>query len=70
MNLFVSIIAMALGAFVAASPASAARIWGSEKLDRLAPSQRASFLRWYRTLGVLLCLGGMLFAIDSIAFSD
>jgi hypothetical protein len=70
MNLLVSTVAMAVGALVAAFPANAARIWGSEKLAELAPSQRASFLRWYRAFGVLLCLGGILLAVDSIAFSN
>jgi hypothetical protein len=61
---------MALGAFVAVYPGHAARIWGSEKLDKLAPSKRATFLRWYRVLSVLLCLGGILSAVESIAFPN
>jgi hypothetical protein len=65
-NLFVSAIAMALGVFVTASPAVAAEIWSSERLQRLAPQKRAAFVRWYRVLGILLCLGAALFAFDSI----
>jgi len=66
MDLIVSTVAFALGAFVAASPAHAARIWGSERLDKATPVQRGSLLRWYRVLGVLLCLGGMLLAVDNV----
>jgi hypothetical protein len=67
-NLSVSAVAVALGAFVVMSPARAAKIWASERLERLAPQNRASFLRWWRVFGILLCLGGTLFALDSIAF--
>ena len=67
-NLLVSAVAIALGAFVAICPSKAAKIWGSEKLDKLAPPKRASFLRWYRVLGILLCLGGALSAAESIVF--
>jgi hypothetical protein len=70
MNLLVSIVAVALGVFIAASPARAAKIWGRERLERLAPEHRVSFLRWYRTFGIVLCLGGTLFALDSIIFSN
>lgn len=66
MNLLVSAAAVALGVFITASPGRAAKIWGSEKLERLAPEHRASFLRWWRVFGILLCLAGVLFAVDSI----
>ena len=69
MNLLVSIVAMALGAFAAASPRRAAEIWGSQRLHNLAPDRKASFVRWYRVFGILLFLGGVLFAVDSIVFS-
>jgi hypothetical protein len=65
-NLFVGAVAIALGVFVTSSPARAAEIWSSERLKGLAPQKRAAFLRWYRVLGVLLCLGGVLFALDSV----
>jgi len=65
-NLFVGAVTMALGLFVTSSPARAAEIWSSQRLQRLAPQSKAVFLRWYRVLGVLLCLGGALFALDSI----
>ncbi len=70
LNLLVSTFTVALGAFVLASPSQASRIWGSEKLDRLAPAQRVLLLRWYRIFGALLCLEGLLFAVDSIGFSN
>ena len=70
MKLFVSAVAMALGAFAAVSPLRAAQIWGSEKFARLAPHHRASFLRLYRAFGILLCLGATLFAVESILFSS
>lgn len=69
MILFVSTFAVVLGAFVAASPAQAAKIWGPQKLDSLAPPQRVSRLRWYRAFGILLCLAGVLFALDNIGYS-
>jgi hypothetical protein len=68
-DLSVSAVAMTLGIFVAASPARAANIWASERLERLAPQNRASFLRWYRAFGIILCLVGALFALDAIGFS-
>jgi hypothetical protein len=68
-NLLVSAVTVSLGAFIAASPHRAAKIWGSQRLANLAPERRASFVRWYRVFGILLCLGGVLFAIDSIVFS-
>jgi hypothetical protein len=65
-NLLVSTVTIALGTLVAASPHRAARIWGSQRLANLAPERRASFVRWYRAFGILLCLAGMLLAADSI----
>ena len=61
---------MALGVFVATSPAQAAQIWASERLARLAPQRRPSFLRLFRAFGIILCLGGALVAIDSIGWSN
>jgi hypothetical protein len=70
MNLVVSLVAIILGALIAASPAQAARIWGSEELEKLAPPQKTVFVRWFRALGILICLGGILSAIDTIGFSN
>jgi hypothetical protein len=69
-NLLVSTAAVAFGVFVAVSPNRAAEIWGSQRLAKLAPEQRASFIRWYRAFGILLCLAGVLLAVDSIVFSN
>jgi hypothetical protein len=69
-NLLVSTVAMALGSFIAALPHRAAQIWGSQRLANLAPERRASFVRWYRVFGILLCLAGLLFVVDSIVFSN
>ncbi len=66
LNWVVSVVTVALGAFVWTSPAQAARIWGREKFDNLTPAQRARFIRWFRVLGILLWLAGLLFAVDSI----
>ena len=66
----VSTVAMALGAFVAASPLRAAKIWGSQRLANLAPERRASFVRWYRAFGIFLFLAGVLVAVDGIVFSN
>jgi hypothetical protein len=69
-NLLASAVAMALGTFVVASPHRAAKIWGSQRLANLSPERRASFVRWYRVFGILLCLSGVLNAVDSIGFSN
>jgi membrane protein YqaA with SNARE-associated domain len=68
-NLLMSVVAVALGSFVAASPHRAAKIWGSQRLANFAPEQRTSFGRWYRVFGLILCLAGVLLAVDSILFS-
>jgi membrane protein YqaA with SNARE-associated domain len=69
-NLLVSVVAVALGGFVAASPDRAAKIWGSQRLDNLAPERRPSFMRWYRVFGILLCVAGVLLAVDSIVLPN
>jgi hypothetical protein len=69
MNLLLSAVAVMFGLFVAASPARAAEIWGRSHLDKLAPKQRALYLRSYRAFGIVLCLGGVLYAADSLMFS-
>ena len=68
-KLVVGSIAIALGAFAAVSPTRAAKFWGSERLEELAPQDLVSLFRWYRVFGLLLCLAGILVAIDSIVFS-
>ena len=70
MNLVVSLVAIILGALITASPAQAAMIWGSAKLEKLTPPQKTVFVRWFRALGILICLGGILFAVDTIGFSN
>ena len=67
-NLLAGAVAMALGTFVVASPHRAAKIWAPQRLANLSPERRASFLRWYRAFGILLCLSGVLIAVDSIGF--
>jgi ABC-type Fe3+-siderophore transport system permease subunit len=69
MGLLVSAVTIVLGAFIAASPTQAAKIWGSERLEKAAPQDRVFLFRWFRILGILLCLAGVLLAIDGIAFS-
>jgi hypothetical protein len=61
---------MAFGIFAAVSPASAAKIWGSQKLAKLAPKDLPLFLRLYRVFGILLFLAGVLIAIERLAFSN
>jgi hypothetical protein len=70
LSLLVSILTMALGAFVAGSPNRAAKIWGSQRLANLAPERKALFIRWYRAFGILLYLTGVLLAVESILFSN
>ena len=67
MNLLVSAACMALGVFVVAAPLRAAAIWGSKRLEKLPAPQRASFVRWYRAFGIILCLTAILFALDTNA---
>jgi hypothetical protein len=69
-NLVVSAVALALGGFIAASPHRAARIWASQRVAKVAFERRASFIRWWRILGILLSLAGLLFAIDIVVSSN
>ena len=68
MNLLVSGVAIALGVFITVAPDRAALIWGSERLNKLAPPRRSLFLQCYRAFGVVLCLAALLFALDTVAF--
>jgi hypothetical protein len=70
MKILVSTIAVALGAFIAASPHRAAQIWGSQRLATLSPEHRPPFIRLLRAFGILLCLAGVLLAIDTILLSN
>jgi hypothetical protein len=70
MNLLLSAIAMVFGIFVTVSPVRAAKIWASGRLHGMTSEQRISFLRKYRVFGVVLSLGGLLSAVDSIWFSN
>ena len=65
-KLAVGTVTLALGIFATISPSQAAKIWGWKNLDRLAPHARTSYLRCYRTSGVLLCLAGILLAAEKI----
>jgi hypothetical protein len=69
-NLVVGAVAIALGAFVAVSPARAAKIWGSERLGETASQDRVPLFRWYRVFGLLLCLAGILVVIEGLVFSE
>ena len=69
LNLLVAAVAMAIGGFAAISPRRAAEIWGAQRLERLTPERRPSFVCWYRAFGILLWLAGALFALDSAVFS-
>jgi hypothetical protein len=70
MNLLLGAVAMAFGLIVIVSPARAAEIWAAGRLQGLAPERRVLFLRWYRAFGVVLFIGGVLFAVDSIGSSN
>jgi len=70
LNLLVSTATMALGAFTVVSPARAAEIWGSRRFQNLAPERKASFLWWFRVLGIFLFLGGVFFGVDRVVFSS
>jgi hypothetical protein len=68
MNLFVSAVALALGGFITVSPIRAARIWGWEHLDNLAPKHRTLYFWGFRIMGIAIGLAGILIAVDSIWF--
>jgi hypothetical protein len=68
MNMLLSIVAMTFGTVAVVSPTRAAKIWGTRRLDGLTAKRHALFLRWYRVFGVVLFLGGALFALDSMGF--
>lgn len=65
-----SALAITFGLFAATSPARAARIWGWRNLVELPPGKQALYLLCYRVFGIVLCLGGVLFAIDNLVFSN
>lgn len=67
-GLAVSILAVAFGIFSTISPVRAANIFASGRLERLPPQDRILFLRCYRAFGMILCVGGTLFALDSLGF--
>lgn len=67
-TLFLGIVTMALGLRVAVSPESSARIWGNKQFDTYTPTRRTLYLRGFRTLGLLLCLAGLLVSIQGIWF--
>jgi membrane protein YqaA with SNARE-associated domain len=69
-NALGSTVTVALGAFVVTSPDKAAKIWGSQRFDNLAPEGRDSFIGWYRIFGIFLLQGGVLLAVDSVLFSN
>ena len=61
LNFGIGTITLAIGIFLMASPAQAARIWGWRNLDQLNPGGRTFYFRCYRVLGILLALAGVLF---------
>jgi hypothetical protein len=70
LNLSLSAIAVVFGVFAATVPTRAAELWGWRHLDKLAPPRRTLYLRCYRAFGIILCLAGVFFAIDSVTFSQ
>ena len=69
MSLFASTVALALGIFITVSPTQAARIWGWKDFESLAPGRKAWYLRWYRVLGILIGVAGILVAVNGIWFN-
>lgn len=68
MILLASGVALALGGFIAISPTRAARIWGWENFDKMAPKHKVLYLRSFRLMGIVIGLGGILVAVDRIWF--
>lgn len=67
-NLVLGMVTSVLGFFVMASPERSARVWGRKQLGTLTFTGRTWYLRGFRMLGMLLCLAGVLVALESIAF--
>jgi hypothetical protein len=70
LNLSLSALAVSFGVFAAAAPTRAAGLWGWKHIDKLDPSKRNLYFRGYRAFGIILCLAGILFAIDSVTSSQ
>jgi hypothetical protein len=68
MVLFVSLVALSVGGFIAISPTLAARIWGWKNFESLAPKPKVIYLRSFRVMGITLALAGFLLALDSFWF--
>jgi hypothetical protein len=68
MSLFLSAVAIVFGVYIAISPARAAKIWGWEHLRTLAGNHKKWYLRGFRLMGIVIALGGILNAIDTIWF--
>jgi hypothetical protein len=67
MNVGVSIVAIAIGDLIAASPDRAAKIWGWQRLANSTAEHRPVIVGWYRAFGICLCLAGVLLAVDNIS---
>jgi hypothetical protein len=65
-NYLVSGVGFALGIFILVAPDTAAAIWGSERIKKLALQHRSLLLQSYRAFGAILCLSAILFAIDTM----
>jgi hypothetical protein len=68
MSILLGTVALVLGAYIAVSPTKAARIWGWQQFDSLAPKRRALYLWAFRAMGIVICLGGALTTVQSIWF--
>ena len=66
LDILVSSLAVALGLFITASPARAAKVWSADRIAKLTPARRVWFLRCYRVFGVMISLAGVLFVLDSM----
>jgi hypothetical protein len=64
MNVVVSTVTIATGIFFLVTPERAARVWGRRDLGAMANG--AIYRRLYRTTGFLLCVAGLLFAIETV----
>ena len=70
MRIFLDTLALAFGALMVISPASAAKIWGSELLREGTSRQKVLLLRVWRALGILICIGVLLFEAESLVPSS
>ncbi len=66
LKFLVAALTVLIGVFFFAAPTEAARFWGKRQLDKVAHG--AMFRRLYRVTGMMLCVAGLLFALEEYLY--